>query len=133
MHYGKQTTLFCSVLCRYASGMHTSILRPSTTVPWSRSRARSASVLLANVTKPNPYMQDRQNMHYQPAVTIPVMRHQNNIKIKPKPSPKHFFFTFPSGDDFVCQHNRRISAIKNCHKDTEPLFHQIEKLLLSMN
>lgn len=50
--------------------MHTSIFRPSTTVPWRRSRARSASVLLANVTKPNPYMQDRQNMHYQPAVNV---------------------------------------------------------------
>ena len=36
--------------------MHTSILRPSTTVPWSFSRARSASALLANVTKPNPCM-----------------------------------------------------------------------------
>lgn len=32
----------------------TSILRPSTTVPCRRSRARSASLLLANVTKPNP-------------------------------------------------------------------------------
>ena len=43
-------------------GMHTSILRPSTTVPWSFSRARSASALLANVTKPNPCM-PRQKGH----------------------------------------------------------------------
>ncbi|KAG8321270.1 hypothetical protein J6590_049578 [Homalodisca vitripennis] len=42
--------------------MHTSIFLPSTTVPCSRSRAWSASALFANVTKPNPCMQDRQNM-----------------------------------------------------------------------
>lgn len=42
--------------------MHTSIFLPSTTVPWSLSRAWSASALFANVTKPNPCMQDRQNM-----------------------------------------------------------------------
>lgn len=34
--------------------MHTSILRPSTTVPWSLSRALSASALLCIVTKPKP-------------------------------------------------------------------------------
>jgi hypothetical protein len=39
--------------------MHTSIFRPSTTVPFSFSRALSASALLANVTNPNPCMQDK--------------------------------------------------------------------------
>lgn len=42
--------------------MHTSIFLPSTTVPWSRSRARSASPLFAKVTKPNPCMQTDKNV-----------------------------------------------------------------------
>lgn len=33
----------------------TSILRPSTKVPWSRSLAFSASALVSNVTKPKPF------------------------------------------------------------------------------
>jgi hypothetical protein len=39
--------------------MQTSIFRPSTTVPWRRSLAWSASELLANVTKPNPCMPEK--------------------------------------------------------------------------
>jgi len=35
----------------------TSILRPSTTAPFIASRAASAFMLLANVTKPKPCMQ----------------------------------------------------------------------------
>lgn len=41
----------------------TSILRPSTTVPCSFSRARSASAALANVTNPKPYMQRQENVY----------------------------------------------------------------------
>lgn len=37
-----------------AVALFTSILRPSTTVPLSCSRALSASALAANVTKPKP-------------------------------------------------------------------------------
>lgn len=36
----------------------TSTLRPSTTVPFSFSRALSASALFWKVTKPNPYMHE---------------------------------------------------------------------------
>lgn len=43
--------------------MHTSIFLPSTTVPCSLSRARSASALFANVTKPNPCMQGQTKQH----------------------------------------------------------------------
>lgn len=41
--------------CTRAVALLTSILRPSTTVPFNCSRARSASTLDANVTKPKPY------------------------------------------------------------------------------
>lgn len=40
--------------CTRAVALFTSILRPSTMVPFSCSRARSASALEANVTKPKP-------------------------------------------------------------------------------
>lgn len=40
-------------------GWLTSILRPSTSVPWSFSLARSASELDSNVTKPKPWQEKR--------------------------------------------------------------------------
>lgn len=42
-------------VCTRAVALFTSILRPSTIVPLSCSRARSASTFEAKVTKPNPY------------------------------------------------------------------------------
>ena len=48
---------------KYKKVMHTSIFLPSTTVPCSLSRARSASALFANVTKPNPCMQGQTKQH----------------------------------------------------------------------
>ena len=46
--------IFCLV-CTRAVALFTSILRPSTIVPFSSSRALSASSELANVTKPKPF------------------------------------------------------------------------------
>lgn len=57
--------------------MHTSIFRPSTIVPFSFSRAASASALFANVTKPNPCMQHRQKKHAQ----IVLMKLTKNKKL----------------------------------------------------
>lgn len=65
--------------------MHTSILRPSTTVPWRRSRARSASLLLANVTKPNPYMQKGQNKKH-------ALKNSGSLKNNVQQKILFFFF-----------------------------------------
>lgn len=46
--------IFCLV-CTRAVALFTSILRPSTMVPFSSRRALSASSELANVTKPKPF------------------------------------------------------------------------------
>ena len=81
--------------------MHTSIFLPSTTVPWSRSRARSASALFANVTKPNPCMQtDKTCIKTAKTramtwwLTLDDMRLQASVrrlnKLHVKPSPVHW-------------------------------------------
>lgn len=59
----------------------TSILRPSTTVPCRRSRARSASLLLANVTKPNP-CHSQSNMQLKKHIEYIDYDFQKTKKIK---------------------------------------------------
>lgn len=57
----KKTARFSSKTnCRWPC---TSIFRPSTTVPFNFSRARSASALFAKVTKPNPCMHEENKGH----------------------------------------------------------------------
>ena len=57
----------------------TSILRPSTTVPFNLSLARSASALFAKVTKPNPCMPDNVKIRKHALYMISRANQQNTF------------------------------------------------------